>query len=204
MIWFLCIYMISLTSRFLYRLAAKLDKPSKANLDMNLINIHSSSDFSLNRLRYKDGAIVSIDANSQIPGQILFDRENAKVSIGKRSFIDGMIVASKEVSIGDDVMISWGTTIVDHNSHAIAFSLRAHDVTEWKKGKKDWSYVACGPVRIADKVWIGFNAIILKGVNIGEGAIVGAGSVVTKDVAPWTIVAGNPAKLIREIPEHER
>ena len=54
------------------------------------------------------------------------------------------------------------------------------------------------------KVWIGFNAIILKGVTIGEGAVVGAGSVVTKDVLPWTVVAGNPARLIREISENER
>lgn len=60
------------------------------------------------------------------------------------------------------------------------------------------------PVKISDKVWIGFNSIILKGVTIGEGAVVGAGSVVTKDVPAWTVVAGNPARIIREIPENER
>ena len=60
------------------------------------------------------------------------------------------------------------------------------------------------PVLICDDVLIGCMAVILKGVTIGEGAIVGAGSVVTKDVPPWTIVAGNPARVIREIPEDER
>jgi acetyltransferase-like isoleucine patch superfamily enzyme len=60
------------------------------------------------------------------------------------------------------------------------------------------------PVKINDRVWIGFNSIILKGVTIGEGGIVGAGSVVTKDVPPYTIVAGNPARVIREIPIDER
>ena len=60
------------------------------------------------------------------------------------------------------------------------------------------------PIVIKDKAWIGFNSIILKGVTIGEGAIVGAGSVVTKDVPPYTIVAGNPARIVREIPENER
>ncbi|MDP5158573.1 MAG: hypothetical protein NWQ07_08360 [Flaviramulus sp.] len=69
---------------------------------------------------------------------------------------------------------------------------------------KDWSNVKSSPIVVKNKVWIGFNSIILKGVIIGEGAIVGAGSVVTIDVPDWTVVAGNPAKVIREIPENER
>jgi maltose O-acetyltransferase len=54
-------------------------------------------------------------------------------------------------------------------------------------------------VIINDKAWIGFNAILLKGVVIGEGAVVAAGSVVTKDVEPWTMVAGNPARVIKRL-----
>ena len=63
--------------------------------------------------------------------------------------------------------------------------------------------VKIAPVRIGDKAWIGFNAIILKGVTVGEGAIVAAGAVVTKDVPPYTIVAGNPARVIRTLSEPE-
>jgi galactoside O-acetyltransferase len=55
------------------------------------------------------------------------------------------------------------------------------------------------PVLISDKVWVGFGASILKGVRIGEGAVIAANSVVTRDVRPYTVVAGNPAKTIREI-----
>lgn len=55
------------------------------------------------------------------------------------------------------------------------------------------------PVQIRDDAWIGAKAIILKGVTIGEGAVVAAGAVVTKDVAPYTVVAGNPARVIREL-----
>lgn len=51
----------------------------------------------------------------------------------------------------------------------------------------------------SNKVWIGFNAIILKGVTIGEGAIVAAGAVVTKDVPAWTVVAGNPAVVVKKL-----
>jgi acetyltransferase-like isoleucine patch superfamily enzyme len=196
--------MFRIISKALYKAASKMDKLSKPPIDTSLVKIHKSSIFSLDRLVYKKGSIVDISQDTQVSGQLIFDREKAKISIGQRSFINAIVIAAQEIQIGDDVMISWGTTIVDHNSHAIAFSQRANDATEWRKGNKDWSNVVCNPVHISNKVWIGFNAIILKGVHIGEGAIVGAGSVVTKDVAPWTIVGGNPAKLIRTIPEHER
>ena len=56
-------------------------------------------------------------------------------------------------------------------------------------------------IRIGDDVWIGASAIILPGVTIGEGAVVGAGAVVTKDIPPFAIVVGNPAKIIRYIEE---
>jgi maltose O-acetyltransferase len=56
------------------------------------------------------------------------------------------------------------------------------------------------PVTIADRVWIGGGAIILPGVNIGEGAVVAAGAVVNRDVAPYTLVAGQPARLIKALP----
>ncbi len=52
---------------------------------------------------------------------------------------------------------------------------------------------------IKDKTWIGMNSIILKGVTIGKGSVVAAGSVVTEDVKPYTMVAGNPAKYIKKI-----
>ncbi|GBO51698.1 acetyltransferase, CYSE/LACA/LPXA/NODL family [Pseudanabaena sp. lw0831] len=137
-------------------------------------------------------------------GSICFDGDNATIAIGKRVFMNGYLIAAQSIEIGDDVLISWGVTIVDHNSHAISFSERSQDVVNWRLGKKDWTNVKIAPIKISNKVWIGFNSIILKGVTIGEGAIVGAGSVVTKDVPAWTIVAGNPARVIREILEDER
>lgn len=132
-------------------------------------------------------------------GSVAADRPSAIVTIGKNTYFGGSrIVVAERVDIGDDVLISWGCTIVDHNSHPLAWAERADDVRKYYSGAKDWSNVGIAPVKIGNKAWIGFNAIILKGVTIGEGAIVASGSVVTKDVAPFTIVGGNPARLIRE------
>lgn len=156
---------------------------------------------------------IEIGENSQISGSFIFEIKEGKVSIGNRTFIGGgSFICIDEIQIGSDVMFSWGCTVTDNNSHSHIWSERRNDVLEWKKGLdenkigiyKDWSNVKSGKITIKDKAWIGFNCIILKGVTIGEGAIVGAGSVVTKHVPDWTIVAGNPAKIIREIPVNER
>lgn len=145
--------------------------------------------------------LFSIGNRSILEGSFFFDKEFAKISIGERTFIGGntKIIAAKEIVIGSDVLISWNCTIVDHNSHSLQFELRSSDVINWGKGLKDWSNVAINGIIIKDKVWIGFNSIILKGVTIGEGAIVAAGSVVTKDVEAYTVVGGNPAKFIKKI-----
>lgn len=148
---------------------------------------------------------LSVGTQSIVETKIFFERVGARVLIGDRTFIGaGTMTVADEIQIGNDVMIAWGVVVSDHNSHSVIFSKRRNDVVEWLKGKKDWSDVIFAPVKISDKAWIGFNSIILKGVSVGEGAVVGAGSVVTKDVPPWTVVAGNPARIIREIPENER
>jgi len=154
----------------------------------------------------KTGCALAVGENTTVEGLIFFENHNACVTIGERTFIGGgsKLVAAESVTVGSDVLISWGVTIVDHNSHSIRFSERSQDVLDWREGRKDWSNVKTGPAVIGDKAWLGLNVVVLKGVTVGEGAIVGAGSVVTKDVAPWTIVGGNPARLIREIPEDER
>ena len=173
-------------------------------LILTAINIHPSSKCTYSNICIKDECSIEIDEQTQVLGSLLFDKSNASISIGKRVFLNGSIIAAQRIEIGDDVLISWGTTIVDHNSHSTAFSKRSTDAIDWMTVKKDWTNVKISPVKICDKVWIGFNAIILKGVTIGEGSIVGSGSVVTKDVPPWTIVGGNPAQIIREISEDER
>jgi acetyltransferase-like isoleucine patch superfamily enzyme len=157
------------------------------------------------RIKGNRDSLLSIGNNCIVCSYVVFEKDNAALSIGNRCFIGkGLMSIASDVKIGSDVMISWGVTIADHNSHSLNFSERKTDVENWRSQNKDWSTVKIQQIVIQDKVWIGFNSILLKGVTIGEGAIVGAGSVVTKDVAPFTIVAGNPARVIRELNPNER
>lgn len=143
---------------------------------------------------------VVVGKDCIINSRISFDRAGASFVCGDRCYIGASnVVISKAVTLGDDVVISWGVTLVDHNSHSLRWEDRANDILDWSKGAKDWTHVKVASVNIENKAWIGFNAIILKGVTIGEGAIVAAGAVVTKNVAPYTIVAGNPAQPIRTL-----
>jgi acetyltransferase-like isoleucine patch superfamily enzyme len=157
--------------------------------------------------------LIIIGNDSNIEGHFVFEINQGKVTIGNRTFIgNSTFICISKIEIGNDVLISWGCTFSDNNSHSTRWAERENDVSDWKKGidennigkYKDWENVKYAPIIVKDKAWIGFNCIILKGVIIGEGAIVGAGSVVIKNVPDWTIVAGNPARIIREIPEHER
>lgn len=150
------------------------------------------------RLRRVRGNRLTIGDESIIHANITFEDEGADVRIGSRSYIGlSNLICFRNVSIGDDVLVSWGATIVDHDSHNLQWDLRRNDVRDWGRGHKDWSHVPTAPVVIADKAWIGFNVTVLKGVTIGESAVVAACSVVTRDVPPNALVAGNPARIIR-------
>lgn len=151
----------------------------------------------------RHGVVIGDDCDLHCRFSI--DRAGAVITVGNRCFIGAShIVSADRVAIGDDVTISWGVTIVDHNSHALDWERRKNDTRDWAAGTKDWTDISMKAVKIERRVWIGFNASILKGVTIGEGAIIGACSVVTHDVAPYTVVAGNPARVIKRLePPHD-
>ncbi len=150
--------------------------------------------------RLLENTLLYIGDQCDINCSISFEKPGAFVVIGNRTFIGGSrLVASEALIVGDDVLMSWGINIVDHDSHSLDWEERSQDVLEWLQGRKDWQHVNRKPVIIGNKAWIGFNAIILKGVTIGEGVVVAAGAVVTKDVPPYSLVAGNPARVIKQI-----
>lgn len=149
-----------------------------------------------------------IGERCMVKGHFVSERSGAKITIGDGTFIGGgSFIAAESIIIGSNVMFSWGCTVIDTNAHGLDSDDRKNDVEMWLKGAregqpskyKNWDSVQTNPVIVEDNVWVGFNVIILKGVTIGEGAIVAAGSVVTKNVSPFTLVGGNPAKEIKKL-----
>lgn len=152
------------------------------------------------RINCAAGNRLTVGEHSIVLANIRFEDSAGSIRIGNRCFIGKSdLVCYRSIDIRDDVIMSWGVTITDHDSHSLDWQYRKDDVLQWHTGRKDWKHVANAPVVVESKAWIGFNVSILKGVTIGEGAVVGAGSVVTRDVAPFSVVAGNPARRIRSL-----
>ena len=166
--------------------------------------------FSINFLATPvDRVYLRVGDHRLINANITFESNDGYVEIGDRTYIgvDTTIISRNSIKIGNDVTMAWGITIYDHNSHSIDWRKRAAVVDHFYRtygtpdcfDMIDWTDVASAPIVISDRVWIGFDAVILKGVMIGEGAIVATRSVVTRDVEPYTVVAGNPAAFVRRL-----
>lgn len=145
---------------------------------------------------------AEVGAGSNIEGTVVLERSSASVVIGDRTHIGGgtLLDVATSIRIGSDVLISFGVMIVDHDSHSLDFAMRRDDVRLWMAGQKNWTHVPMRSVTIGDCAWVGAKSTVLKGVSLGEGAVVAASAVVTRDVPPWTLVGGNPARVIRELP----
>ena len=157
------------------------------------------------RIRNERGqaARIQVGERSVIEGELFVFAKAGSISIGDYCFIgrESRIWSANSLKIGNRVLISHNVNIHDTNSHPLS-AVSRHDEF---KGMVDQTQsmekfdIPTGAVTIEDDVWIGFNAIVLKGVTIGRGAVVAAGSLVTKDVPPYTLVGGNPARIIRKL-----
>jgi acetyltransferase-like isoleucine patch superfamily enzyme len=148
-------------------------------------------------------ANISIGVNTHVRGTLLVYKYGGKITIGDNCYVGdaSRIWSGEKIAIGNDVLIAHNVNIVD---------TQAHELDSTERGDRYVDLIKNGPwpskgsietkaITIHNKVWISFNAVILKGVTIGEGAIVAAGSVVTKDVEPYTMVAGNPAVFVKKV-----
>lgn len=145
---------------------------------------------------------VIIGENCEIGG-ILTTRCGGKISIGTNSYIgaETNIMAKYSVCIGKCAIVSNNVMICDNNNHPTDPKQREKMSLSggFHSSLWSWEYADGKPIVIEENVWIGRQAIVLKGVTIGRGSIVAMGAVVTHDVPPYSVVAGNPAKVVKQL-----
>ena len=158
------------------------------------------------RVQYKDcqfGEKVILGENSFLS----YSRLGDGVQINRRNLIDtasigdysytGANTIIKQTVIGKYCSISWNVSISGNVHEYICISSHPFPLLKSFGFSETDEQLETEPIRIGNDVWIGANVSVLPGVSVGDGAVIGAGAVVTKDVEPYTIVAGNPAKLIK-------
>ncbi len=149
--------------------------------------------------------LINIGNNCRISGR-LQSQSSGRIIIGDNTCIyDKTVIGSVEsITIGSCVIISNHVHIYDNNNHPTSASVRHEMCMNGFDGDAwHWKHSKSAPIVIEDDVWIGEYSAILKGVTVGRGSIVASHAVVTKDVPPYTIVAGNPARVVKEIRDEE-
>jgi acetyltransferase-like isoleucine patch superfamily enzyme len=173
-------------------LGSKIRKSRKANLKINgrlylggkYIGEQSGNSA---YIKLPENATCRIEGRVKLgPGVRVILDPGANFIIGNNSYItaSSVVYCANSISIGSDCAIAWGTTILDTDFHSIIY----------EEGKQNSITM---PIKIGNKVWIGCNCTILKGVTIGDNCVIAANSLVNRDVPPNSLVAGNPAKVIK-------
>jgi acetyltransferase-like isoleucine patch superfamily enzyme len=185
-----------------------IEEQEKANLRNKQIVIGESSKLHsgasiFNLANKKDS--ISVGNDTHIRGELLVFNHGGKIQIGDNCYIgEGTrIWSGHDIKIGNNVLISHNVNIVDTNSHELDSVERSERFKDLMANGHwvDKGSILTSPIIVHDNAWISFGAIILKGVSIGEGSIIAAGTVVTKDVPDFVVVAGNPAKIIKNLKE---
>ncbi|GIQ74318.1 acetyltransferase [Bradyrhizobium sp. RD5-C2] len=184
-----------LIQRLLGRATCRLQVDAALGRSARIRNIRGDSDK------------IVVGHNSRILGELLTFAHGGEIKIGEWCYVgEGTrIWSAASIEIGNRVLISHSANVFDNLTHPLRPTERHRQVQQiFTRGHPSDISLDESPVTICDDAWVGAGAMVLRGVTVGQGAIVAAGAVVTKDVAPFTIVAGNPAVLVRELGPDER
>lgn len=157
----------------------------------------------INNLKIRDR--IRIGNYSHIRGELLVFGNGGQIEIGDYCYVgfNTYVWSARKIKIGNRVLISHNCNVFDNDTHPLDPEERHKQfVAIITSGQPNDIDLYAEEVTIADDVLISANSTILKGIQIGKGAVIGAGSVVTKNVPPFTVVAGNPARIIRTL-KHE-
>ena len=164
---------------------------------------------------YCESAQVFKKLVSKKPGAVIFGKhvsvyagcsfavgEYGKCTVADFTLLNGALVMAEErIDIGSHCLISWNVGIADSDFHPLEPAQRLIDaqaLAPFFKNRPPRPKLKTAPVKIGDNVWIGMGAVILKGVTIGDNSVVAAGAIVTKSVPANSIVAGNPAEVVKK------
>lgn len=168
--------------------------------------IETTFSFALYRSRAPLGVTIGRGASTYL-GTMFDAGPRAKVRIGEFALIHGArIICDEEIDIGAYALISWNVVLMDSYRVPLNPAQRRLELEQvpLRRPRALDADVPARPVRIGRNVWIGFDACVLPGVTVGEGAVIGARSVVMEDVPAYAVVAGNPARVIRKLdPERD-
>lgn len=157
-------------------------------------------------LRHAPGGRIEVGSYDHIRGRLITWLPDSKIVVGDNVILQAyaIVEAYASVEIGDDTMIGAWSIISDGRGHSLDWAERVEDQKTYRKpGAIKLDHMDRDPIVIGKGCWLGTRVIVMPGVRIGDGVTIGAASVVTRDVPEFTIAAGNPAKVIREL-EHRR
>ena len=122
--------------------------------------------------------------------RVITNYKSSKIFIGNKAILRGTTIwASTEILIGDNFISAPYVLILDNDAHGI------------EPAKRSNQYAKAAPIKIGNNVWIGYRAMVLKGVTIGDNSVIAAGAIVTKDIPANSVAAGIPAKVIKAVYE---
>ena len=167
--------------------------------------IHPGGEILANNRRLAES--ITVGPGTHIRGELLTYGHGGLLTLGSFCYVgeNSKLWSGVRLSIGDRVLIGHNSSIFDCDTHPLNAAARHRQYVEIiTKGHPTDIDLRDEGVTIDDDVWIGCNVVVLKGVTIGRGAVIGAGSIVTTDVPPYVLVAGNPARFIRDLTPVER
>ncbi len=150
---------------------------------------------------------ITVGVGTHIRGQLFTFGHGGRITMGSYCYVgdNSKLWSAIGLSIGDRVLIGHNSSIFDSDTHPMNARERHRQYLEIiTTGHPSDINLREEPVTIEDDVWIGSHVVVLKGVTISRGAVIGAGSIVTEDVPPYSVVAGNPARVVRELSPDER
>jgi acetyltransferase-like isoleucine patch superfamily enzyme len=167
--------------------------------------VETTFSFLLCRSQRADAVSIGHGASTYL-GTMFDVGPEGRVELGECALVHGArIICETAITIEDFALISWNVVLMDSYRVPLDPGARrelVRRVPQAEPRRIEGSSIG-QPIRIGRAAWIGFDSCVLPGVTVGEGAVVGARSVVAADVPPFTIVAGNPARVVRRLTEEE-